>query len=175
MQRAMHGEDNVFRFVTPLAEYDFALAFEGGKLCGATFIPREQKYPLRVQAADSVQRALRKGVCSFLASGVPLPKVSLAAPATVFAMKFRKALLRLTPPGKLASYGDIARYTASSARAVGQACRSNHLALFVPCHRVIAAGCKLGGYVKKADGTPDLDLKLHLLQLEGVDVASYGW
>jgi methylated-DNA-[protein]-cysteine S-methyltransferase len=29
---------------------------------------------------------------------------------------------------------------------VGQACGSNPVALFVPCHRVVAAGGKLGGF-----------------------------
>lgn len=171
----MHGEDNLFRFATPLAEYDFALAFEGKLLCAAMFIPSRQKHPLRATlTGNHIQRLLRKSICSFLANGTPLPSASLAAPATAFGLKFRKALTSLTPPGRLASYGDIARYTASSARAVGQACGSNPLALFVPCHRVVAAGGKLGGYLRKANGTPALDLKLRLLQLEGADVASYG-
>lgn len=48
--------------------------------------------------------------------------------------------------GDTASYGQIARAIASSARAVGQACARNPFPLVVPCHRVLQAGGVLGPY-----------------------------
>jgi len=73
------------------------------------------------------------------------------------------ARLREIPTGQVATYGEIAARLGrpETARAVGQACRSNPVALFVPCHRIIAAGGKLGGF---ASGT---HVKKALLRHEG--------
>ena len=71
--------------------------------------------------------------------------------------------LREIPLGKVASYGEIAGRIGRplAARAVGQACGSNNVVLFVPCHRVVAAQGKLGGF------GGGLDLKQALLRHEG--------
>ena len=55
---------------------------------------------------------------------------------------------RVIPPGQTLSYGDIAQRVGSpgSARAVGQALGRNPFAIVVPCHRVLAAGGKVGGF-----------------------------
>jgi len=73
------------------------------------------------------------------------------------------ARLREIPPAQVATYGEIAARLGRprATRAVGQACGSNPVALFVPCHRVVAAGGKLGGF---ASGT---HVKEALLRHEG--------
>jgi O-6-methylguanine DNA methyltransferase len=73
-----------------------------------------------------------------------------------------RELLRI-PYGETRSYGQIARAVGSpkSFRAVGQANHYNPVAIIVPCHRVLAAGCYLGGY---GGGLPT---KAFLLRLEG--------
>jgi methylated-DNA-[protein]-cysteine S-methyltransferase len=50
--------------------------------------------------------------------------------------------------GATSTYGDVARAigTPHAARAVGQALRKNPFGIVVPCHRVVAAGGKLGGF-----------------------------
>jgi methylated-DNA-[protein]-cysteine S-methyltransferase len=55
---------------------------------------------------------------------------------------------RTIPPGKTLSYGDIARQVGvpGAARAVGQALGRNPFPIVVPCHRVLAAGGKIGGF-----------------------------
>ena len=55
---------------------------------------------------------------------------------------------RTIPPGKTLAYGDIAARlgTARAARAVGQALGRNPFPIVVPCHRVLAAGGKIGGF-----------------------------
>jgi methylated-DNA-[protein]-cysteine S-methyltransferase len=52
------------------------------------------------------------------------------------------------PPGKTLSYGEIAARlgTRGAARAVGQALGQNPFPIVVPCHRVVAAGGKIGGF-----------------------------
>ncbi len=73
------------------------------------------------------------------------------------------ARLREISPGQVATYGEIAARLGrtQAARAVGQACGSNPVALFVPCHRVVAVGGKLGGF---ASG---VHVKRALLRHEG--------
>jgi methylated-DNA-[protein]-cysteine S-methyltransferase len=75
--------------------------------------------------------------------------------------------LRRIPPGRTLSYSALAARIARprAVRAVGQANGSNPVALFVPCHRVIAAGGGLGGY------GGGLARKQRLLELEGLAVA----
>jgi O-6-methylguanine DNA methyltransferase len=74
--------------------------------------------------------------------------------------------LREIPLGKVATYGEIAGEIGRprAARAVGQACGSNNVVLFVPCHRVVATQGKLGGF------GGGLSLKKALLLHEGVSV-----
>ncbi len=63
--------------------------------------------------------------------------------------------------GQTKTYGEIAKIVdCRSAQAVGQAMGRNPIALIIPCHRVIAAHGKIGGY---AYGT---DIKKRLLDLE---------
>ena len=58
------------------------------------------------------------------------------------------AELRRIPYGQTRSYQDVARAvcSAQAARAVGMANGQNRIAIVIPCHRVINAGGKLGGY-----------------------------
>lgn len=51
------------------------------------------------------------------------------------------------PPGRVLTYGEIAsRLGVDNARLIGQALGKNPFAIIVPCHRVVAAGGKLGGF-----------------------------
>lgn len=74
--------------------------------------------------------------------------------------------LREIPFGETRSYGEIARSIRrpAAARAIGAASGANPLPILVPCHRVIAAGGKLGGY------SGGLETKRRLLALEKASV-----
>lgn len=74
------------------------------------------------------------------------------------------ALARRIPPGATKSYGDIASELgdATIARAIGQAMGQNPFAPIVPCHRVVGANGKPGGF--SASG--GLDTKLRMLTIE---------
>jgi methylated-DNA-[protein]-cysteine S-methyltransferase len=54
-------------------------------------------------------------------------------------------LLQDIPSGTVLTYGELARRTSSSPRAVGGACGANPLPIVIPCHRVVAVH-GLGGY-----------------------------
>jgi methylated-DNA-[protein]-cysteine S-methyltransferase len=74
-------------------------------------------------------------------------------------------VVRRIPPGRVATYGDVAAAAgnARACRAVGNIMRDCNMP-GVPCHRVIAAGGKLGGY------GGNLELKRALLRAEGIRV-----
>ncbi|MEJ2795713.1 methylated-DNA--[protein]-cysteine S-methyltransferase [Iodobacter sp. LRB] len=73
--------------------------------------------------------------------------VSLHVTGTNFQVSVWKALLQI-PPAAVVSYSQVANAigSPSAARAVGTAIGSNPVAFFIPCHRVIQQGGKLGGY-----------------------------
>ncbi len=68
----------------------------------------------------------------------------LAPSATPFQAKLRAALLAI-PYGETRAYGWLAESLGSSPRAVGRALGANPLPVFIPCHRVVAAGGE-GGF-----------------------------
>jgi methylated-DNA-[protein]-cysteine S-methyltransferase len=74
------------------------------------------------------------------------------------------AACRAIPYGATRTYGDLAAAAGSrgAARAVGQVMAGNRMPLVVPCHRVVAAGGKLGGFT----APQGLTLKRRLLALE---------
>jgi methylated-DNA-[protein]-cysteine S-methyltransferase len=75
------------------------------------------------------------------------------------------AVARKIPPGETLTYGEVAERLGdkSLARAVGQALGENPCPIVMPCHRVLAASGKSGGF--SAPG--GVDTKLKLLTIEG--------
>jgi len=74
------------------------------------------------------------------------------------------AAARRIPAGRVVSYGELARRIGQpgASRAVGQALGHNPIPIIIPCHRIVAGGGGLGGYVGGAK------VKRTLLALEGV-------
>ena len=82
---------------------------------------------------------------------------------------FQRALceaLRTVPYGEVVTYGELAALAGrpGAPRAAGTFCARNQHGLFVPCHRVVAAG-GIGSY-----GSLGVGYKRRLLELEGVAV-----
>lgn len=104
--------------------------------------------------------------CSKAYRGRPfrLPKFDLG-----FLTSFQQKILLATcsiPRGQYRSYGWVAAKAGypRGARAAGQALNRCPIDLFIPCHRVIASGNRIGGY--GGDGRR----KVELLELEGVSI-----
>jgi methylated-DNA-[protein]-cysteine S-methyltransferase len=74
------------------------------------------------------------------------------------------AVARAIPPGRTMTYGEVARAIGDpgASRAVGAALGANPFAPVVPCHRVLAAGGRSGGF--SAEG--GTDTKLRMLEIE---------
>lgn len=77
-------------------------------------------------------------------------------------------IARTIPPGATLTYGDIAKRLGGVelSRDVGQALGQNPFPIVVPCHRVLAAGGKPGGF--SANG--GVKTKLKMLEIEGAYV-----
>ncbi|KAJ5594227.1 Winged helix-turn-helix transcription repressor DNA-binding [Penicillium hispanicum] len=74
-----------------------------------------------------------------------LRRISLHPTLTPYRRRVYRVLLSV-PAGRWTTYSALAAYLHSSARAVGNAMRTNPFAPEVPCHRVLAADGSLGGY-----------------------------
>jgi methylated-DNA-[protein]-cysteine S-methyltransferase len=76
-------------------------------------------------------------------------------------------LVRDVPWGETVSYGELAGMAGRprAARGVGRVMATNPLPFVIPCHRVLAAGGRIGGY---GSGSNAIDLKRALLAREGV-------
>jgi methylated-DNA-[protein]-cysteine S-methyltransferase len=80
------------------------------------------------------------------------------------------AIARTIPPGETLSYGEIARRLGdpSQARAVGAALGANPIPILIPCHRVLAADGRMGGF--SAPG--GVATKRRLLEIEGAQASA---
>ena len=82
---------------------------------------------------------------------------------------FQRLVLEATariPYGEVVSYGTIAAAIGNpgSSRAVGNALGGNPVPILIPCHRIIAAGGRIGGF------TGGLRAKRRLLAVEGISL-----
>ena len=122
--------------------------------------PREESEPHNLQIQDLVDRLQRytEGeVEEFRDVDLDLDNV------TPFTRRVLRACQKI-PYGKTVSYGMLAERAGSprGARSAGTVMAKNRFPLLVPCHRVVAAGRRLGGF--SAPG--GLPLKRQLLSLE---------
>jgi O-6-methylguanine DNA methyltransferase len=109
----------------------------------------------------STSDALKK----ILAGSLPKDFPPLDLQGTVFQKSVWTIMLKISV-GKTKSYGEVAKAIGKpkAVRAVGGACGANPIPVLVPCHRVLAAGGKIGGF------SSGLHWKRSLLEREGVAV-----
>lgn len=88
-------------------------------------------------------------------------QLPLKPQGTIYQQSVWNTLL-VIPVGRTITYGELAQSLQSSPRAIGQACKSNPLALFIPCHRVVGKQDQ-GGYMGRSDA---LCYKVGLLEHE---------
>jgi methylated-DNA-[protein]-cysteine S-methyltransferase len=115
--------------------------------------------PRIAEVIDKVRRHLRGNLQDFRDIALDLKGT---AP---FARLVYQAARRIGA-GQITTYGALARAVSrpGAARAVGQALRRNPIGIIIPCHRVLAAGGRSGGF--SAHGGPAT--KARMLAIEGV-------
>jgi AraC family transcriptional regulator of adaptative response/methylated-DNA-[protein]-cysteine methyltransferase len=116
------------------------------------------------QALQVTQSPWVMGISGALAA-VERPATAPELPIDVAGTAFQEAVwreLRKIPPGETRSYAQIAAAVGKpgAVRAAGSANGANHVAVLIPCHRVVRSDGSLGGY---AGG---IDRKRKLLEAE---------
>ncbi|MGI8611067.1 MAG: bifunctional transcriptional activator/DNA repair enzyme AdaA [Sphingomicrobium sp.] len=106
-------------------------------------------------------------------AAVERPGTAPDLPIDVAGTAFQEAVwreLRKIPPGETRSYAQIAAAVGKpgAVRAAGSANGANHVAVLIPCHRVVRSDGRLGGY---AGG---IERKRRLLEAEGVKAKAQG-
>jgi len=131
-----------------------------GRHVRLVLLGRERRDDTRPTPLD---REARRQLAAYLAGRLREFDLPVAPELPRFTGAVLEAVARI-PYGETRSYGEIARAVGSpkAARAVGQAVGSNPLPLLIPCHRVLAAGGRIGGF---GGGLP---WKRFLLGLEGI-------
>jgi AraC family transcriptional regulator, regulatory protein of adaptative response / methylated-DNA-[protein]-cysteine methyltransferase len=108
----------------------------------------QDRFPkARLIGADRNYEALVARVVGFIEA----PRLGLDLPLDVRGTAFQRRVwqaLQGVPIGQTVSYAEIARRIGSpqAVRAVAGACAANHLAVAIPCHRVVRNNGSLSGY-----------------------------
>ena len=126
-----------------------------------------RRHPGAVQAEPPAEvRAAISGVTRLIGGEKPdLLEVALDyGPAPDLHRRIYE-VVRAIPPGRTLTYGEVARAVGHphAAQAVGQAMGKNPCPIIMPCHRVLGADGKMGGF-SAPGGTAT---KLKLLEIEG--------
>jgi O-6-methylguanine DNA methyltransferase len=126
----------------------FSAAFSDTGLAELSF----PDHACRVQATDDLSREWERDTAAALKCVLRGEQPGRFPPldfsrGTSFQQKVWRALIEI-PAGETRSYGEIAAAVGEpgAARAVGAACGANPIPVLVPCHRVLAAHGKLGGF-----------------------------
>ena len=125
------------------------------------------------QAPPPAMQAVIDRVLDLLAGGkVDLSDVPLDFGAAPDFHKRAYEIARTIPPGHTMTYGEIAKRLGvpHESREVGQALGKNPVAIIVPCHRVLGADGKMGGF--SANG--GVATKRRILEIEGASAVGAG-
>ena len=151
-------------FDSPIGPMFIAATSKG--ICRLTFDDSEESlrrwFPhARIVKDDGGLKELVEGALEAIEHPAAMPDLPIDVAGTAFQEAVWRELRKI-PPGETRSYAEIAAAIGApkAVRAVGTANGDNHVAVLIPCHRVIRSDGTLGGY---AGG---LDKKRKLLEAE---------
>ena len=153
-------------FINPLQAVIAAPTFCVGVCCSEAALleirylePQAESPPENALAAEAVRQ-----IRAYLADPAQAFDLPLAVSGSAFQRRVWQQIAAI-PLYQTRTYGEIAWLLESAPRAVGQACGANPFPLVIPCHRVIAADGRLGGFARQRGGFL-LDVKRWLLSHE---------
>lgn len=155
----MQLNDDNFVIPSPFGKLSVVLQDEAVRLLAWVTAETALQAPRTAQA----RKIASELIAYFQAPTHPF-QIKLALTGSTFQLRVWQTL-RQIPSGSTVTYSELAKKLSSSARAIGQACRTNPIPLIIPCHRVIAKS-GLGGYTGATDG-PVFETKRLLLRHEG--------
>jgi len=164
---------NICLFTTAIGSC--ALVWQGDRIIAAQLPERDEdaarrrlakRFPDAVEAEPSpfVQQAIDDVVALLAGERRDLAHLPIDLSETPEFNRRVYAVALAIPPGETLTYGEVAARIGEpgAARAVGVALGQNPIPIIVPCHRVLAAGGKTGGF--SADG--GVETKLKILTIE---------
>lgn len=137
------------------------VAVQHERLCGLTFLPAGTP---RMHPGTPFLRRVEEELEAYYTDPAHVFGLPLAPTGTPFRQRVWAALTAI-PPGGVITYGELARRVDSAPRAVGQAVGDNPIPIIIPCHRIVSADGRLGGFNHSRTGF-SLDIKRWLLTHE---------
>ena len=161
-------------FETPIGRC--ALVWRGGLIVGAA-LPASSDERLKESIARRFSGAREAEPPEYVEAAMAAVVRLLSGEKETFAAleldlgglaEFERRVLEFTrqiPPGETRTYGEIAAALGNpgAARAVGRALGANPIPIIIPCHRVLAASGKSGGFSAPGGAST----KLRILEIEG--------
>lgn len=146
---------------------NLALELDGQNLLSLTISEIDNSKHSISMPNNEAKEAIFVQLKQYFSSAASFQNIALAPQGTPFQKSVWEELTKI-PRGETRTYGQIANKLNTSARAVGNACRRNPIAIIIPCHRVISAK-GIGGYAGETEGK-QLKIKQWLLNHEGVSL-----
>jgi len=105
--------------------------------------PPKKPFAIKTSSNDPASKFIKAAL-----TGKTAKRPALGKPQGTDFQKQVWQAIALIPAGKTKTYGELARAIGRprAYRAVANACGRNPLPLFIPCHRVVAANGKIGGF-----------------------------
>lgn len=124
----------------------FSVVSDGTSLI-RVYLPSENLPPMD-EGRDCITDMAESEINEFLSGGRMDFDIPFEREGTEFQKAVWDAILHI-PYGETRTYSEIAAETGhpNAARAVGTACRRNHVPIIIPCHRVVPSGGGCGGYI----------------------------
>jgi len=143
---------------------EFCIAAEDGAIIALTWGRCQSPAAENADGPDAALLAeAGRQLKAYFAGDLKVFDLPLAPRGPDFNQQVWAEMLRI-PFGEVRTYGDIAKAIGVEvAQPVGGACGANPIPVIIPCHRVVAAGGRTGGF----SGGGGVDTKLKLLAHEG--------
>ena len=113
--------------------------------CSLPFLVEQPEIPFQIKSSGG--DPVSTFIATLFSGKTTIPPILAELTGTDFQQQVWRAIARI-PADKTQTYGELARAIGRprSYRAVANACGKNPVPLFIPCHRVVAANGKIGGF-----------------------------
>ncbi len=159
MGPGLNTDSSFHQIDTPLGVFQLEIGPKGIR----NFWPKDEQINPQNSVSNPKISEIKSALEAFFSGNhIALDSIAVDPEGTTF-QKLTWEALRTIPPGTTFSYSKLAEQIdkPGSFRAVARACATNPVALFIPCHRVIAKDGSLSGF------RAGVDMKRELLKLEG--------
>lgn len=131
------------RWPSPLGPV--AVRFEDGAIVRLRWEPETPEPTAADRPDDPLVQATGDQLAAYFAGELERFDLPLRPAGSEFQKAVWRCMVRI-PKGRTRTYGEVADELGRPARAVGTACGQNPIPLIIPCHRIVAADGRLGGF-----------------------------